>query len=96
MDMCTGQRLVSLSLEVIAAKFADAIGEEYQAVVEYSPIQRTPLSAKVKVDGRQGTIEEGMYIATIVSWSLISRLRLSVLPRKSKDAPRKGSHRSIE
>jgi len=35
-------------------------GDEYQAVVEYSPIQRTPLSAKVKVDGRQGTIEEGM------------------------------------
>ena len=35
------------------------IGDEYQAVVEYSPIQRTPLSVKVKVDGRQGTIEEG-------------------------------------
>jgi len=42
-------------------------GEEYQAVVEYSPIQRTPLSAKVKVDGRQGTIEEGVIISSHTS-----------------------------
>ncbi|KAE8541742.1 hypothetical protein D1P53_001915 [Cryptococcus gattii VGV] len=31
---------------------------EFQAVVEYAPFQKTPLKTKVKVDNRQGTIDE--------------------------------------
>ncbi|OWZ65478.1 hypothetical protein AYX14_06213 [Cryptococcus neoformans] len=33
-------------------------GAEFQAVVEYAPFQKTPLKTKVKVDNRQGTIDE--------------------------------------
>lgn len=32
-------------------------GNEYRAVVEYAPFQKTP--APPKVDSRQGTVEEG-------------------------------------
>ncbi|KIR68157.1 hypothetical protein I314_01651 [Cryptococcus bacillisporus CA1873] len=31
---------------------------EFQAVIEYAPFQKTPLKTKVKVDNRQGTIDE--------------------------------------
>ena len=34
-------------------------GREYQAVVEYAPVQKTPYKSKVKVDTRQSTIEDG-------------------------------------
>jgi regulator of nonsense transcripts 3 len=37
------------------------LGIEYQAVVEYAPAQKTPFKAKVKVDARQGTIDEGVF-----------------------------------
>lgn len=37
-------------------------GAEFQAVIEYAPFQKTPLKTKVKVDNRQGTIDEGAYI----------------------------------
>lgn len=37
-------------------------GAEFQAVVEYAPSQKTPLKTKVKVDNRQGTIDEGAFI----------------------------------
>ncbi|OXG20196.1 hypothetical protein C367_04345 [Cryptococcus neoformans Ze90-1] len=33
-------------------------GAEFQSVVEYAPFQKTPLKTKVKVDNRQGTIDE--------------------------------------
>ncbi|WWC92759.1 uncharacterized protein L201_007718 [Kwoniella dendrophila CBS 6074] len=33
-------------------------GAEYQAVIEFAPIQKTPYKAKVKVDARQGTIDD--------------------------------------
>jgi hypothetical protein len=35
------------------------IGLEYQAVVEFAPVQKTPLASKAKNDARQGTIDEG-------------------------------------
>lgn len=53
MDMSSGPRLVSVSSGYLTA------GVEYQAVVEYAPIEKTPYRAKMKVDARQGTIEEG-------------------------------------
>ena len=34
-------------------------GDEYQAVVEFAPVQKTPFKAKSKVDARQGTIDDG-------------------------------------
>lgn len=34
-------------------------GGEYQAVVEYAPMQKTPYKSKVKIDARQGTIDDG-------------------------------------
>lgn len=37
-------------------------GAEFQAIVEYAPFQKTPLKTKVKVDNRQGTIDEGTFI----------------------------------
>ncbi|WWC65819.1 uncharacterized protein I303_108441 [Kwoniella dejecticola CBS 10117] len=33
-------------------------GAEYRVVVEFAPVQKTPYKAKVKVDARQGTIDE--------------------------------------
>ncbi|WWC95799.1 hypothetical protein V866_002665 [Kwoniella sp. B9012] len=38
--------------------FKAKTGAEYQAVVEFAPVQKTPYKAKVKVDARQGTIDE--------------------------------------
>ena len=35
------------------------LGEEFQAVVEFAPVQKTPYKAKVKADARQGTVDEG-------------------------------------
>lgn len=39
-------------------------GEEFQAVVELSPVQKTPYKAKVKVDARQGTIDTGTVVSS--------------------------------
>jgi len=38
---------------------SNILGAEYQAVVEYAPIEKTPYKTKSKVDQRQGTIEDG-------------------------------------
>lgn len=34
-------------------------GDEYQAVVEFAPVEKTPFKTKPKKDERQGTIEKG-------------------------------------
>jgi len=51
--------LFSVYNEDERVKLIVAIGVEYQAVVEYAPLQKTPYKAKVKVDARQGTIDDG-------------------------------------
>ncbi|KAK8849654.1 hypothetical protein IAR55_004989 [Kwoniella newhampshirensis] len=38
--------------------FKSKTGAEFQAVVEYAPVQKTPYKAKVKADARQATIDE--------------------------------------
>ncbi|KAK1923594.1 Smg-4/UPF3 family-domain-containing protein [Papiliotrema laurentii] len=38
--------------------FRSKTGVEFQAVVEFAPYQKTPHKTKVKVDARQGTIED--------------------------------------
>lgn len=55
---------------------SDYSGIEHQVVVEYAPVQKTPLRVKVKQDARQGTIGEG----------LLNHLRLPCL--RLADAPR--------
>ena len=30
-------------------------------MIEYAPLQKTPFKSKVKLDARQGTIDDGMY-----------------------------------
>lgn len=34
-------------------------GAEFQAVVEYAPIEKTPFKVKAKKDAREGTIDDG-------------------------------------
>ncbi|KAK4683780.1 regulator of nonsense transcripts 3, partial [Tremellales sp. Uapishka_1] len=38
--------------------FRSKAGVEYQAVVEFAPMQKTPYKVKTKADARQGTIED--------------------------------------
>ncbi|CAK9787384.1 hypothetical protein CC85DRAFT_314139 [Cutaneotrichosporon oleaginosum] len=38
--------------------FRNKAGVEYQAVIEYAPIEKTPYKAKVKKDAREGTIDD--------------------------------------
>jgi hypothetical protein len=51
--MSFGPRLVRCVLTMLIK------GIEYQAVVEYAPVQKTPLATKAKQDARQGTIDDG-------------------------------------
>jgi regulator of nonsense transcripts 3 len=65
--------------------FADHFtGAEYQAVVEYAPVQKSPYRAKVKVDARQGTIAEGL---SPLSGELIKQILIISLS-SSRSAPR--------
>lgn len=57
--MSFGQRQVSFGGTWAKAEPDHYIGLEYQAVVEYAPVQKTPLKTKAKNDARQGTIDEG-------------------------------------
>ncbi|KAI9638932.1 Smg-4/UPF3 family-domain-containing protein [Dioszegia hungarica] len=40
--------------------FRSKTGLEYQAVVEFAPVQKTPLATKAKNDARQGTIDDDL------------------------------------
>lgn len=58
MDTSTNRRLASRPVTPLSNPDILA-GSEFQAVVEYAPFQKAPLKTKVKVDNRQGTIDEG-------------------------------------
>ncbi|RSH93305.1 hypothetical protein EHS25_007659 [Saitozyma podzolica] len=56
--MTTPDALVAFHRGFDGHVFRSKTGAEYQAVVEYAPLQKTPLKTKVKVDARQGTIDD--------------------------------------
>ncbi|WVR08088.1 hypothetical protein IAU60_005134 [Kwoniella sp. DSM 27419] len=56
--MSSPEALVELHRGFDGHLFKSKTGAEYQAVVEYAPVQRTPFMTKVKVDARQATIDE--------------------------------------
>jgi hypothetical protein len=62
MDMCSAQKLVGN----LPPCDRLTTGAEYQAVVEYAPIEKTPYKTKSKADPRQGTIEDGEIIPSVV------------------------------
>jgi hypothetical protein len=48
------------------------LGAEYQAVVEYAPVEKTPFKTKSKVDQRVGTIEDGTLSSAAVDLSKLT------------------------
>ena len=41
------------------SSFFNIVGNEYEAIVEFSPFQKVPKKKAKKVDSRKGTIEQG-------------------------------------
>lgn len=44
---------------------SDVPGAEFQAIVDFAPIQKTSHNVKAKVDARQGTIDTGQFLAVV-------------------------------
>lgn len=59
--MSSGPRLVGYSLTTLIQ------GAEYQAVVEYAPIEKTPFKTKSKSDHHQGTIDKGALLWDVLT-----------------------------
>ncbi|WVQ79216.1 hypothetical protein IAT38_001312 [Cryptococcus sp. DSM 104549] len=56
--MATPQALVDFHRAFDGHVFRAKTGAEFQAVVEYAPVQKTPYKIKVKTDARQATIDD--------------------------------------
>lgn len=67
---------------------AELSGAEFQAVVEFAPIQKTPHNVKAKVDARQGTIDTGtwLFLDTHALLLRIYRAGLSLISGNSQES----------